>query len=105
MSKRKPRPLLYLEHPNVGVLKFVTTPLGEIPPPRGPGHPVDPRSAERAEKAADDVLRLKDKNPRAAWGDLVISAAAKNHVGKEKVWSALRKRPEYKARPYLPIAR
>jgi hypothetical protein len=107
MSKRKPRPSLYLERPDVdvGSLKVVMTPFSKIPPRRGQGRPVDADAPARAEAAADTVLRLKAKNPRAAWGDLVISAAAKHHVGKERVWPALRKRSEYKARPYPPIHR
>jgi hypothetical protein len=106
MTKRKPRRPPVFKHIYDTESPMVVTWVSPRDPSRkGPGHPIDPRSAERAEAAADMVLRLKAKEPRSAWGDLVIDAAAKHHVGKEKIWEALRKRPEYKQKSYLPIHR
>jgi hypothetical protein len=97
MSKRTPRPSPYLEHPEVEVLKIVMTPYSARPPRRGRGHPVDADAPARAEKAADMVLRQKTKN--IAWGLLVETAARAHRVGEKRVWTALRKRPEYKTKP------
>jgi hypothetical protein len=96
MSKRAPRPSPYLERPEVEALKIVMTPYSAHPPRRGPGHPVDADAPARAEKAADDVLRQKAKQPNIAWGFLVEEAARAHRVGEKRVWAALRKRPEYK---------
>jgi hypothetical protein len=98
MRERKPpRPPIFKPLYGAEESPMVVTWVSPRDPSRkGAGHPVDEEAPARAEKAADDVLRQKAKQPNIAWGFLVEEAARAHRVGEKRVWAALRKRPEYK---------
>ena len=100
MSKRWPG---FSDPP--GVTSVITWVSPRDPSYRGPGHPVDADAPARAEAAAADVLRRRQKEPNTPWNILVEEAARAHRVGESRIWPALRKRPEYKARPCPTIRR
>jgi hypothetical protein len=101
MRERKPpRPPIFKPLYGAEESPMVVTWVSPRDPSRkGAGHPIDEEAPARAEKAADDVLRRHDEEPNTPWSELVEDAAREHGIGEKRVWTALRKRPEYKARP------